>query len=180
MQSKVKSNSVVTSRLDEATNEIVFGVVGAGETRLKLGAISQAIRTRAVIHGLTQRVADRAAKNRDATNGKAATPESKLAAMAALVDHYNSGSEEWGMAGAGSGPRLDQTIIAALAEVLAKPREEVLAFVAAGAGKHGVAQSAYLAKLGTGVKVQPVVDRLRAEGAGDVDADEELEGLMGD
>lgn len=181
MQPKVKSNSVVTSAFDEGANTITFTVVGAGSTVLKLNAISDAVRVRAIRHGLGQRVADRAAKNRDTADGKPASPATKLAAMAALVDHYNSGADDWNLAGAGgSGPGLDGVLLAAIAEVTGKGLEAIRALVAAGSEKHGVTQRAYLAKLATGKAVAPIVDRMRAEAAEGVDPEGELAELMGE
>ena len=180
MQTKPKTNSIVTTQREG--DDIIFAVRGAGETRLTLTKMSEAIRTRAMIHGIVQRVSDAAAKSRDATTGLPVAPEVKLMSMARLVDHYNSGSEDWSPArpeSAPRGPNLDRLTLLAIMEVLRKDEGVIRSLVEAGATKHGITQPEYLAKLGTGAKVAAVVERMRGEIAPEMDADAELDGLMG-
>lgn len=98
MQTKAKSNSVVTHRLLE-TGELEF--------RVKMGAdqfqtftfdrtkASAANRVHAELHGWIQRIADKAAILRDPETGLAATPETKFNRMKELAEHYETGSAEW-------------------------------------------------------------------------------------
>ena len=101
MQSKRKSNSVVTHQVDD--NGITFNVIGAGSVRLDFDKVSEPNQKRAMIHGMIQRISDRAAIGRDPETGKSATPAEKLAAMTTLVDHYHSGTSEWSMVTRGEG-----------------------------------------------------------------------------
>lgn len=178
MQTKVKANSIVTSQV--TPEGIVFSVKDAGSITLNLSAVSEAIKARACLHGLNQRIIDAAAKSRDPSTGMPAAPQAKLEAMKRLVDHYASGTEDWSPAReASSGPGLDALALFAVAEATEKDLPTTRAFIEAGATKHGITQRAYLAKLCTSALVAPILTRLRAAQAPEVSADDELEGLMG-
>lgn len=170
MQTKAKENAVVTSRLSEDGAAIIFGVVGSPDLTLTLSALSEEVNKRARLHGLVQRISDRAAKAtaefpRDATPEqraaiKAEVAGRKHASMASLVAHYNAGGG-WTMAAQLQAPKpLDTIIIAALCEVIGKDETFVRAYVAR--KSEGGDQHVYLSHLATGKTVAPVVDRLRA------------------
>lgn len=76
---------------------IHFDVAGAGRVTLDLAAVSTENQDYAVFHGFKQRIVDSAALERGAG------PEAKLAEMARLVEHYNSGSSEWNVTRTGGG-----------------------------------------------------------------------------
>ena len=175
MNTKAKSNSIVTTTVTDLS--IAFHVKGAGTCILSRSAISSTVTVRAMLHGLIQRVSDAAAKSRDTTTGLPATPEAKLAAMSRLVDHYNSGSEEWSPARVEGVVALDTILVRAIMEVLGKDEATVRAYIDRGATKNGVTPRAYLAKVGTGEKVSAVADRMRGESLPNIDADDELEGM---
>lgn len=178
MQTKAKSNSIITHSVDEAGN-VTFHVKGAGDIILRVAGISDANRVRAMRHGLIQRVSDAAALSRNTANGQPATPEAKLAAMTRLVEHYNSGSEAWAPEReGGSGPGLDGLALAAVAEATGKSVADVVTLVTVSSKAKGVTPRVYLATLTTAGKVAPILARMRAEGSG-VDADEELAGMAG-
>lgn len=106
MQSKRKSNSVVThdvAQADAGNVEITFRVLGAGAVTLQMVRMSEVNVNRAAVHGMIQRISDRAAIGRDPETGASATPQEKLAAMQALVDHYHTGTSEWSMVAKGEG-----------------------------------------------------------------------------
>jgi hypothetical protein len=115
MTEKLRANAIVGF---VATPEaLTFSVKGAGDTTLTLARVHADVMRRAAIHGLKQRVSDAAAQSRDPKTGASASAHDKLAAMAAIVDHYNSGSSEWRLKG---GDRIgtDEVLLArALAEV---------------------------------------------------------------
>jgi hypothetical protein len=188
MQTKAKENSVVTTKYDPEAKKITYTVLGVGDLTLYLSRISEANTLRFVIHGAGQKVVDAAAipaePLADTEEGRAAQKlaraQRKFNAMRRIVDHYNSGTDDWSPAREGGVVGLDTTLLAAVSEVLGKDVPKVRELVAAGAEKKGVAQRAYLAKLAENADVAKVVNRLRAEGAGDVDPDEELAGMMGE
>jgi hypothetical protein len=178
MQTKAKSNSIITHSVDDEGN-ITFHVKGAGDVTLKLARVGEANQVRAMRHGFIQRVADAAALSRNTANGQPATPEAKLAAMTRLVEHYNSGSEAWAPEReGGSGPGLDGLALAAVAEATGKSLADVVTLVTVSSKAKGVTPRVYLATLTTAGKVAPILARMRAEGSG-VDADEELAGMAG-
>jgi len=81
-----KKNSVVSVVVED--NQIRFVVEGQkSPINLDPSKLTDDIRTRAMIHGLVQKVSDAAAL------GKDATPADKFAAMQAVVDRLNDG--EW-------------------------------------------------------------------------------------
>lgn len=188
MQSKAKSNSVVTTRLLD-TGVIEFTVlkaaadgVGAATMTLDPKACSEPVRARAVVHGLVARVVDRAALDRNKTTGKSASGAEKFAAMKTLVDHYASGAESWAMAQAERAPRgpsLDPIILAAVSEATGRGAVEVLEMVTKGAAGKAITLEAYLAALAASIKVAPIVAWMRAEAAAGLDGDALLNEAMG-
>ena len=178
---KERENAVISYRFDEATQTQFFKVKGIDEelavpTRL----IHPGLLPRFTRHGIKQRVSDAAAKPRGTDkNATKATPAEKHAAMKRIVEHLCSGSAEWSPAREEAGPRpLDAILMAAVGEVLGKDADAVRAFIDAGAAKHGVTPEAFLARMGEGKAVQPVVDRMRAAQASDVDPDAEIAALL--
>lgn len=200
MQTKAKANSQVTHAFDAATNELTIKVTDAGNHVLRLNAVSATCRNRAAVHGFIQRVVDAAAIPSEpiaVADPKAADPVAEKARVAAynealrisravrksglmgrLVEHYNTGSDEWSPAREAGVIGLDGILLRAVMEVTGKDEPAVRALIATQAATHKVTERAYLAKLGTGAKVAEVANRMRAEGASDVDADAELDALM--
>lgn len=176
MQTKPKANSVVTSAYDAAAKTLTFRVLGAGEAVLHMPRVSQAVLDRFLIQGANQRCVNAAALEHDKTSGKAATPEQKFAGVQRLVDHYNTGTEDYSPA-ARTGPKpLDSLLMAAVAEGIGKTLEETGAFIEAGAKKHSIGIHAYLAKVASTERIAPIVTRLRAETVSDdIDIDADLD-----
>lgn len=174
-ETKMKSNSVITHEVDEAQGRITWRVVGEEPLTLDLAGLAEAVRQRAMIHGLVQRVSDRAAISRDPETGRPATPGDKRARMAALVEHLARGGDwEMGRAkGAGVASRNDP-VIAAVAEIQGTDYATMAERIKAMAEKRGVKPRAIIARLAT----QPdVVERLRAMAPADEgDWLEELKG----
>ena len=110
-----RENAVVQVAFNETANSILFTVAGAGQTELFMDKLNDAIFNRAATHGLVQRVSDGAAIPK--RSGVSATPEEKLARMARIVDHYNSGAVEWDLPRGPHGERIDMFVIWAYAEI---------------------------------------------------------------
>lgn len=186
MVTKAKSNSIVTTTWDAATQTIGYKVLGVGELALHLDRISQANRIRGEVNGWVQRIVDAAAIPAEALpDGEEARVAQaharavkKHALMARLCEHYESGSEDWSPARDSSGPGLDSLLIRAVMEVTGKDETQVRTLIATNAEVKKVTPRAYLAVLGSGAKVAEVANRMRAEGT-TIDADEELAGIMG-
>lgn len=173
-----KANSVVTQAVDAATGVVTFKVLGAGEFGFNPASASEVVRSRAMLHGFVQRIADAAAMSRDTKTGAAPSPLARLAAMKRIADHYATGSVEWSIPRAPRVDTLDSVILAAVVEATGKTEAEVLAMVERGAAGKGMTTKAYLAGLATAALVAPIVARIRATEARGVDGDGLLAGMM--
>ncbi len=173
MQTKPKSNSVVTSAVTE-DGIIHITVLGAGKVEFDPTKVDGKLRRRAEIHGWIQRLADGAAKSRDAATGKPATPHDKLAAIQSIADHYQNGATEWKMAGTGGG-RMAQSeiILQALSRVREVDIETLRARIAAMAEKKGTKPATLLSALATDKDVAAMVLTIQAERAGSTGIDTE-------
>ena len=161
MQSKPKSNSVVTHTLRE-DGTIVFHVKGCEDIVFDPQRASESVRRRAMLHGFIQRITDGGAKSRDDKTGKPAEPADRRAGMAKIAEHYLTGTDDWNLTREGGGPGLDGTALAAVAEATGKTLDEVRAMVAAGAERRGVKPTEYLAAVVTADAVAPILARMRA------------------
>ena len=175
-----RANAVVTTT--QEGNVLVFKVHGAGETRLDLAKLSAGVKERAMVHGLTQRVSDRAAISRNPENGQAATPQDKLARMQALVDWYNTGTGEWSptrTAGGGKAKAVNP-VVEAVAEIQGVTYAEMLARIEAACEKRGVSVKAYVNKLATQEQVlERMAEIARRNSSGVDDGEDLLDELMG-
>src|SRR5258708_13605633 len=152
MQSKAKTNSVITTSLDEKGNP-TWQVLGVEKPiTLHLGKVAQSMRARAEVHGWFQRGSDGAALSRDQVTGKPASAQDKYEAIAELVAHYETGTEQWAMRSAGGGGT--SITLQAVARVRGCTYEEAEASVARYAESHYKGDTkAALAFLRTGAKV---------------------------
>jgi len=166
MQSKPKSNSVITHVINASGNLLAFRVMGAGEVALDMLKLNEAIITRAAIHGMIQRISDAAAISRDPETGKPATPAEKLAAMSALVEHYHSGASEWSRVGVGGGPKGGFLFEALVRMYPAKTAEDIRTWL------DGQSKSAQAA-LRANPKVAGVISTIRDERLVGTDVDTE-------
>ena len=180
MQTKAKSNSVVTHRLDgTAGTELIFTVKGAAqsddgalldvELRFSPERASTECRTRAELHGWIQRISDAAAISRDTKTGKSATAAEKLAAMAKLVEHYETGTADWKMAGSGGGGGAGSAEKALLVRCLMeiyplKTEDEMKEWVS----KRSAQERAGLL---ASERIKAIADRITAEAVKTVDVD---------
>lgn len=178
---KKRANAVVTVGQEGAV--LVFKVHGAGETRLDLNALSVAVKDRAMLHGLIQRVSDRAAISRNPENGQAATPQDKLARMQALVDWYNTGTGEWSptrpAGGSGGKAKGVNPVVEAVAEIQGVTYAEMMARIEAACEKRGVGVKAYVNKLATQEQVLArMADIAKRNSSGLDDGDDLMDELM--
>lgn len=165
---KLKSNSVISREVSGTL--VIFRVNGAGQTVLDLTKLHPNVASHALIHGMCQRVQDAAAISRDTKTGKPADPQTKLEAMAELVDHYNSGTAEWSLRREGGGIGRSYLLNALCQLRPEKPREEVQSWIKSLSDKERRA-------LENHSDIKPLIDAQRAQGAEDVDTDELLKGL---
>lgn len=146
MATKAKSNSIITAQPGE--HGITFTVLGVGDIVLMFDQLSQGVRQRAMVHGLTQRISDAAAIPFNKDENRYATASEKYAAMQALVEHYHTGTEEWSRTRAAGGSRADgetALILRAVAEHQGVSVDEMRERVKAIATKRETTPKAYLA-----------------------------------
>lgn len=175
MQSKPKSNSVITTEWNFAERAISWKVLGAGRATLHLNKLHPAILETAAYHGLTQRGSDRAAISRDPKTGRAASAEEKLQAIQEWVAHVESGTEQWAMR-EGSGAAASGLTYRAIAECTGGTLDQVRERVAAQAAKLEKTVQALLAEYRERPgRVRDAFLRLQAEGK--PSGDDLLEGI---
>ncbi len=129
---------------------------------LHLDKVARVIRERAEVHGWFQRGSDGAALSRDATTGKPASAQDKHEAIAELVAHYETGTEEWAMrSGGGGGTSITLQAVARVRGIEYAQAEEFVGRYAAAHYKGDM--KAALAFLRTGAKVGAMILEIRAE-----------------
>ena len=109
MESKAKGNSVVTYVVSANYHTVAFAVEGVGGFDVDiLGMCGPAFDElsengkHATVHGIVQKVSDRAAIGRDPDTGKSASPAEKFEAMKEVADRLQSGGP-WNVAREGGG-----------------------------------------------------------------------------
>jgi len=178
MQTKPKSNSIITHSMQDG--KIEFVVKDAGKLVFDMDKVSAQNRARAMIHGFVQRISDGGALSRNPETGKPATPEDKLARMARLADHLMSGSTEWAIkAQASAGPDSGLIVRAMVHAGLGADVEAIEALLAKTQIKRELDRAASL-KLWAGTdKVLKAIAELKAaaapKGADDLLAEMEAE-----
>lgn len=180
MKSRIKSNSVVTTQLNE-DGTLTFNVLGAGLIVFDPTKADQSNRLHAELHGWKQRISDAAAISRDEETGKPASPQEKLDAMRELVAHYESGLAEWSRVGQGGGGKsLTIEAIASIKGIEYDQAEEYVADFAA--KKYAGDTKKALAFLRTGSRVAEKMEEMRKARmpAPKVDADAALDELVAD
>ena len=173
-----KDNQVVTCTTVGET--LAIHVKGIGDVEFDAGQAHASNRAYAMMHGFKQRIVDAAALSRDPDTGQPATPLQKFEAIQAMVQHYHTGTADWGTRTA-AGPRetggLTLRAIAAVygweSADIAKERVEKLA------AKRGADYKAMLKLLAGSEKVGAEITRMRAAKGG-VAANEALAELCGE
>jgi hypothetical protein len=156
MATKAKSNSIITAQpalgrdveSGALTGCIKFTVLGVGELVLDITKLSPENISRAVAHGMTQRISDAAAIPFNKDENRYATAQEKYEAMRALVEHYETGTSEWARNRAVGGPRADgetALILRAVAEHQGVSVDDMRERVKAIATKRETTPKAYLA-----------------------------------
>ena len=167
MQTKAKSNSVITHEVTD--HVITFNVLGVGALTLNTSRVHPEVMERAAIHGLIQRISDKAALGFDKDLGRYATAQEKYDAMSGLVAHYMSGSAEWSMRESGGEPKESGLTYRALAQVKGWDIEKAKASVAERASEKGIEVKAVLADMRKLPAIITAIADIKARAAGPVD-----------
>lgn len=166
MQTKAKSNSVITHSVSEDGTVITFHVKDAGDVVFDTTLAAASIIQQAAVHGLIQRVSDRAAIGRDPETGASASPEEKMEAMQSLVEHYESGSTEWSLVQSG-GPKGGMLFKALVELYPAKTGDEIKVWLA---GIDRKSQDAMRQSAAIAAKITEIKSRKKAVTTVDTDA----------
>lgn len=172
---KVREGSILAVVVNEAARSIVFNVRGAAadggskSITLDLNSVHTANIDYAALHGFKQRIGDMAALSRNPDTGQPATPADKFDAIARGVEHYMSGVAEWNLR-ASSGDRTSGELgmlSRAISELKGKDVIEVRDWLK-------TKTEAERKALAIMPAVKSIMDRMRAEQAAPIDAEEML------
>lgn len=182
MQSKPKSNSVITHTLGEDGCTLTFRVLNAGEFTFDVLSAHANMQHRAAVHGFIQRISDAAAKSRNPENGAPATPAEKLAAMQRVAEHYASGVDQWALvraagSGEGAGPSI---VVRAFARLQGLSVADAQARIKELAEKRRLTTKAVLAQLRKTDTIRAKIAELEAAEPADEDGEDLLAELMGE
>lgn len=127
----------------------------------------------AAMFGWSRKISNEAAMSRSVETGLPASNEEKLEAMSAMIAHLESGTDSWSparTAGRASSADLSLLVTALMELQPGKSKDELTAWVKS---KEPAARSALMLNS----KIKPIIDRLRAALASDIDADALLDEL---
>lgn len=166
----MKANQQVQPIINELTNTITFAIGDGGEALvLDMSKVHPAIIARAALVGMAQvRIVDAAAVGAADKDGTIRTPAERMALkrqrMAALIAHYESGSDQWSIRATGGTSAPDVGItMEAVSNVMGWAMSDTAAKLDKLAEKRGVERRKLLADLATDEKVAAEMDRIRAE-----------------
>ena len=183
MATKMKENQHVKPVIDVVTGTVTFQVKGQDDLVLHFDRLHPDIVERAALVGMAQvRIVDAAAVGVADDEGNIIPEAQRIAMkyrnMAALIEHYETGTSEWSRVGTGGGGK--SITVEAIARVQNITYEEAEAQVEAFAEKKydGDTKKA-LAFLRGGARVSAAIEAIRKERmpAPKVDADKALEEL---
>ncbi len=185
MNAKPKSNSIITTVYDEAADTITYTVQDVGSIVLDLNKVAKINIARAAVHGFGQRIPDSAAIGVTDEDGnvipKADRNRMKFDRMKALVEFYETGTEEWSRKSGGNGEGRRSIVITALSRIQGISYENADTMVRGRAEKTGKTVKAYLSKLSEAERVKKEILAIQSERIAAmptaVDADAELEAM---
>ena len=154
MAQSIISSSIIGD--ERAPLGVTLSVAGVGDITLRLSDISADIATRAMLHGLVQKVSDAAAIARNPDTGRSATPQDKFDAMREVADRLLSG--QWNKTREGGGAANGTLLVQALFRFYngEKTLEALASFVKA---KTPEQQRA----LAANPRIAPIIAAIRAE-----------------
>lgn len=122
----MKSNQVVSYSFNDLTGVAEFRVSGVdGVIKICVDDLPRDVFRQAAIHGLKQKISDRAAIGRDPETGLSATPREKFDAMRETAERLANGGP-WNSVGGGDGTTKRGSLFTALCELYpAKTPEEL-------------------------------------------------------
>jgi hypothetical protein len=180
----MKENQHVRPVVNVDAGTVTFEVKGHESIVLDMSKLHPDIIKRAALAGMAQvRIVDAAAVGMTDDEGNILSEsdriEMKYARMAALVDHYHTGTSEWTVRGSGTGGNRSITI-EAIARVKSMSYEDAVSAVDKFAEAKGLDRKKALAKFRESRQVAEAISAIRAERAPapKADADEMLKELV--
>lgn len=168
MNSNTRKNSMVTHRVI-SEGVVGFTVIGQAEIQFDLTKAAQTNRIRAEMHGWIQRITDLAALPTEDKDGNLIPRTERLATMhsrmSAVVDHYQSGAEEWSRKST-AGPRVETDhllIVEAIGLLYNMTYPEVQKFVSEKATNLNVSRAAVMDNFAASPRVAEKMASIRAE-----------------
>lgn len=166
----MKANQQVQPIINELANTVTFAIGDGGEPLvLDMNKVHASIVARAALVGMAQvRIVDAAAVSATDKEGNIRSNAERMALkrarMAALIAHYESGSDQWTIraAGGGSAPDIGITM-EAIANVVGWSMSDTAARLDRLAEKQGKERKKILAEMATDPKVADEMDKIRAE-----------------
>jgi len=159
--SKARSNSIITTSVNDAMTEIKFNVKDTGSVTVRLAKLTDMVRTQATLHGIKQKICDAAAMSRDPVTFKPASAVDKLAAMREIAERLENGGQWNGSGGGGAGDTV--MLVNCLRELYPQTDDNVI--VAKVTALTAMQRKAYLLDS----KIAPIAARLSAERVKGVD-----------
>lgn len=193
MEAHMKDNQQVKPNLDIEAGTVTFEFRGAEPLVFHIDRCAESIRRRAALAGMAQvRLVDAAAVGREAPDGSIRTVAEMVAlkreAIARLIEHYESGTEEWGLrvAGEGRGSGDGGLVIQGIIRVYGGDVAQAEATITRTMEKRGLERKAALALWASTDKVATAIADIKAErakaraGVANVNSDDLLDELCGD
>ncbi len=167
MNAKPKSNSIITTVYDEATDTITYTVQDVGSIVLDLNKVAKINIARAAVHGFGQRIPDSAAIGLTDDDGaiipKADRLKMKFDRMKALVEFYETGTEEWSRKGGGNGEGRRSIVITALSRIQGISYDDAETLVKSRAEKMNRTVKAQLGELAKAERVKKEILAIQSE-----------------
>ncbi len=170
-----RKNAIVSIERNEETGELRFAVAGEGEFSLNPASLSDAIRNRALLHGIVQKISDAAAM------GKGATPGDKFAAMKSVADRLADG--EWSKRNGEGGGAVAGLIYRAFREFIenrAKSAEKPVPAEEAIRAKYDSMNRSEQLALRNVEEIAAIIERLKSERGAAKSEAVDVDGLLGD
>ena len=158
--------------INNSVSQITFTL--GGETLTFHGERASGTERQAALFGWSRKISNEAAMSRDPSTGLPASNADKLSAMRSMIEHLESGTVDWSPARSAStrvsGADIGLLVTALMELQPTKTKDELTAWVKS---KEPAARSALMLN----AKIKPIIDRLRAALASDIDADALLDEL---
>ena len=159
----------IKCEINQSIGEIVWARANGEAITLHVDRLSTSVRDYAVFHGLKQRGSDVMAISRNVDTGLSATEDDKFNELRAIVDFYESGTDDWSRRPSGGGKRSDSAAAILIMALIRLGRDETKV-----KAKVDGLTKAEIAALSQHPSVKPTIDSILAERTKGIDAEDLL------